>query len=148
MAAIEVQIDIHAPRARVFEVFSDLASCAQRINGIQSLELLSDGPMQEGTRWRETRKMFGQDASEDMWVTAFDPPNSYTVEAESHGSHYTSTYWFEEAAQLTRVRLRFASTPISLGAKLMSLFSAAFMGPVKKMLLADMQDLKRYCEEA
>ena len=29
--------------------------------------------------------MFKKEAVEEMWVTGFEPPNRYTVEAESHG---------------------------------------------------------------
>ena len=147
MPKIKASIDIQAPREQVFQVFSDLPACAERIQGIDKIEMLSDGPMQVGTRWRETRTMFGKEATEEMWVTQFDVPAGYTVEAESHGTNYISRYDFEDLGDVTRVAMSFTGQPLSLSAKLMSVLGVVFMGSVKKMLLADMQDLKTVCEQ-
>jgi hypothetical protein len=58
--------------------------------------------------------MFGQEATEVMEMTGFDPPNSYLVEAESHGMHYQLTYTFEERSDgVTTVTMEFIGTPIS-----------------------------------
>ncbi|MDV8008132.1 hypothetical protein [Rhodococcus sp. IEGM 1318] len=45
-----------------------------------------------GTKWRETRKMMGKEATEDMWVTEVEAPSRTVVKANSHGMNYTSGF--------------------------------------------------------
>jgi hypothetical protein len=75
---VQDSISINADRARVFEVFCDLENAAANIGAITKLEVLA-GPAQLnlGTRWRETRTMFGQQATEEMWVTGYEQDASY-----------------------------------------------------------------------
>jgi carbon monoxide dehydrogenase subunit G len=82
---------VAAPADVLWEIMTDLPASQDRITAIQSIEILSD--LQEfgiGTKWRETRTMFGKQATEVMWVTHVDPGMSYTVRAESHGAIYTT----------------------------------------------------------
>ena len=60
MPSVEVQKTIAAPPERVFEVATDLASLPETMSGIDSVEVLSDGPFGEGTRWREIRTLYGK----------------------------------------------------------------------------------------
>lgn len=46
-----------APRERVFDVCSSFEHAADRIAGIERVEMLTDGPMRVGTWFRETRIM-------------------------------------------------------------------------------------------
>lgn len=142
---ITVSRQIDAPPQRVFEVFTDLRRCAERVGGIESARVLTDGPVGVGTRWTETRKIMGKLSSETMWITAFDPPRGYTAEAASHGTHYTSTFGFEPEAGGTRVTMVFEGRPIGLMAKLMMPLGALLCGSLKKMIARDMDDLARAC---
>ena len=145
---IEVSRQINAPLDQVFEAFTDLANAPERISGIVSVELLTDGPMREGTRWKETRKMMGKEATETMWITRFDPPNCYVAEAESCGTHYVSTLSFEEADGGTLVTMTFEGKPVTFVAKLFSLLMGWMMkGAVRKMVGQDLEDLGGVCEK-
>ena len=64
MADITVSTHVYAPLERVFEVYTQIDKAAERIPGITDLEVLSEGPFGEGTRWRETRVMFKKKATE------------------------------------------------------------------------------------
>ena len=108
MASITVSTHVAAPVERVFEVFTELDKAAERIPDIVGLEILSEGPFGLGTRWRETRVMFKKEATEEMWVTAFDPPKSYSVEAESHGMRYSTLFSFAPDGDGTAVSWDFA----------------------------------------
>lgn len=146
MATITVSIPVPAPIERVFEVFTELDKAVERIPSIVSLEVLSEGPFGEGTRWRETRVMFKKEAIEEMWVTGFEPPRSYNVEAESHGSLYSTKYTFEPDGDGTRVTWAFTGTPISLGAKIMGpIFNVLLKGTMKKCMLDDLEALRDAC---
>lgn len=143
---IAVTRQINAPIERVFDVFTDLPRAAERIRGIESVEVLTDGPFAVGTRWKETRKMMGKLATETMWVTAVEPSRSYTAEAASCGTHYTSTYTFEAFDGGTRVMMSFMSRPTTLLGKLMSPLGVLMSGAIRKMLVKDMDDLAGVCE--
>jgi len=82
---------VAAPPGVVWEIMTDLEASKETITAIQSIEVLSDRKeFGVGTKWRETRTMFGKQATEVMWVTHVDPGTSYTVRAESHGAIYTT----------------------------------------------------------
>ncbi|MEL7485039.1 MAG: SRPBCC family protein, partial [Planctomycetota bacterium] len=74
MKAIHVSETVNASIEDVFAVASDIANAAERIGGIDSVEMLTEGPVGMGTKWRETRTMFGKQADETMWITAWEPP--------------------------------------------------------------------------
>ena len=145
---IDYTITIHAPKEKVFSVFSDLDGLADRIKGIKSIEVLEGNhQMHVGTKWRETRIMFGKEATEVMWVTEQVQNERYVVEAESHGTHYRSEYVFDEVPNGTQVAMTFEGTPLSFGAKVMSVMFIFFAGATKKLLQQDMADLKEYIEK-
>lgn len=147
MSKITVTTLVSAPITRVFEVFSDLRKAAERIPNITALELLTDGPVGEGTRWRETRLMFKKEATEEMWITSFDPPRSYTVEANSHGMRYETRFGFAEEAGGTRVNWTFEGTPLTLGTKIMSpVLGLMLNGVMKKCMRSDLEILGAVCE--
>ena len=148
MPSVEVGTTIAAPPERVFEVATDLANLPQTMSGIDSVEVLSDGPFGEGARWRETRTLYGKQATEEMWVTGFDPPRSYVVEAESHGAHYRTEITFAAEGDGTRVTFVFGARPLSFFARLFSVFGGLMMKSVGKALEQDLGDLKRAAESA
>ena len=81
---------IEAPPARVWQVLTDLDHAAETLSGVLRVEVLTDGPYALGTRWRETRKMFGREASEELWVADNDPLRRTQVRASSGGVDYVT----------------------------------------------------------
>ncbi len=120
MTTVTIEIDINASPQRTFEVFTDVSRTGEIVNGIEKMEVLTDGPVGVGTRFRETRVMFGKQATEEMEITAFEPGELYVHEAKSHGCHYISTYRFEPAGDGTKVTLTFEGRSLTFLAKLMS----------------------------
>ena len=147
MAAITVSTHVSAPLERVFEVYTEIDKAAERVPAIVALEVLSEGPFGEGTRWRETRVMLKKQATEEMWVTDFDPPKSYTVDAESHGMHYSTVFSFTPDGDGTAVSWSFSGTAQTLGTKIMSpIFNVLMKGMMKKCMLSDLEALRDVCE--
>lgn len=144
---IQTTKQIQAPVAIVFDVFSDIENIDSRIKGITQVEILSDVRQGVGTRWRETRVMFGQEATEEMAISKFDVNRSYEVVASSRGMDYHSVYTFQEQDGGTLVTMTFAGKAISLTAKLMAPLGYLMQGPTRKALEADMDDLKAICEQ-
>lgn len=57
MPSLIVSTQVSAPLKKVFGIFTEVDKAAERIPAISKLEMLSDGPFGDGTRWRETRLM-------------------------------------------------------------------------------------------
>ncbi len=146
MSSVEVQRTIAAPPDRVFRIATDLHSLAANVSGIDSVEVLTEGPVGEGSRWRETRTMMGRPATEEMWVTGFEAPRRFVVEAASHGAQYRTEMTFEPEGAGTRVTMVFAARPVSFLARLFALFSAVMLRSLRKMLEQDLEDLKQAAE--
>lgn len=146
MASVSVSETIQAPVDRVFALFSDFHHCADHVAAIKHCEVLTDGPVGQGTRFRETRVMYGREATEEMEVTAFDPGKHYRVEARSHGAHYISDFHFVPQGDATQVTMTFEARAESLFARLMSIFSKAMLKSVARGVHQDMLDLKRAAE--
>ena len=145
---ITASIQIKAPIETVFQVFSDLDKIGDRVKGIDTIELLEgSSQMALGTKWKETRTMMGKVATETMWVSEIDSPNKYVVEAASHGTEYCSVYTFKSEGENTSVTVVFGGKPISMAAKFMSVTALLFSKSLQKMLLDDMEDLKKICEQ-
>lgn len=148
MPSVEVHTTIAAPPGRVFAVATDLENLPQTMSGIDTVEVLTEGPFGHGTRWRETRTLYGKQATEEMWVTGFDPPRSYVVEAESHGAHYRTEITFAPEGDGTRVTFAFGARPVNFMARLFSVLTWMMMKSLKKAMQQDLEDLKIVAESA
>lgn len=147
MAQFSMTRRVAAPVERVFDVATDLARAAERIRGIERIELLTEGPMRVGTRWRETRKMMGQSSTETLEVFALDRPRSYTVGCESCGTYFETTFRFAPDGDGTLVTLDARTESRSLMAKLMSPIGNLMFGKVmRKCMTEDLEDLARAAE--
>lgn len=155
MKPIAVTETIRAPRDRVFAVASDIPNAAETVRGIDLIEVLAEapaapdtlGPVGKGFAWRETRTMFGKKATEDMTITGWNPPESYTVEARSHGAHYVSVLTFEESEPgVTRMTMSFRAMPETFMAKVMMKLFAAMTKHLTKCLTEDLADIKHAAE--
>jgi carbon monoxide dehydrogenase subunit G len=147
MTSLTVSLPVAAPCERVFEVFTALDKAVERIPGIVALEVLSEGPFGVGTRWRETRVMFKKEATEEMWVSACDPPRSYNVDAESHGMRYSTTFTFVPEGDGTRVTWAFTGTPLTLGTKILSpILNVLMKGSMARLMREDLEALRDVCQ--
>ena len=146
MASVTVRERVAAPPAEVFAIYADIGRAAERIDGIDRVEVLTPGRVGVGTRFRETRTMFGKEATEEMEFSAFEPPDGYTVRCESHGTLYVSRFDFVPVGDETEVRVHFDARPQSLFAKLMSPLAFLMTKTVRKAMTQDLSDLKRFVE--
>ncbi|MEN1678473.1 MAG: SRPBCC family protein [Planctomycetota bacterium] len=143
MADIAVQTQIAAPPERVFELVADVPGAAERISGITQVELLTEGAVGLGTRWRETRGRMG---TEELEVTRFEPPESFGTACESCGCRFDSVFRLEPIGDGTKVTLTVATEAMTLFAKLMLPVSKLMAGSMKRALAGDLADLKRAAE--
>jgi hypothetical protein len=90
--------------------------------------------------------MFGREASEEMYFSAFEPPKRYEVRCESCGAEYRSVFAFRPDGAGTVVDMTFDAKPVSFFAKLMSPLAFLMMGGMKKCMDQDLEDLKKAAE--
>ena len=148
MSRVTVEQHVNATPQQVWDVVSDLDSWASVVSGIKTVQRLDDSPeFGVGTSWRETRVMFGREATEDMTVSKVDPGRSYTVEAESHGSRYTSVVTLAPSDGGTDLTMTFSATPTSsLSAMLSKTIGKLFEGSTRKALAKDLEDIATAAE--
>jgi uncharacterized membrane protein len=78
----EQAIDIDSPRERVWEVLVDVEAWPQRIETVEEVELLTPGPMSEGSRVRLKQPKL----PEGTWdTTVWDPPSYFEWHQKSGG---------------------------------------------------------------
>lgn len=138
---------INASLDRVFDVFTDVSRTAERIESITRIELLTPGPMQVGTRWKETRVVFKKEATEEMEVTIFEPNQRYDVRCEACGAVFNTTFRFASDDGGTRVDVAFDCQAVSLFAKLMKPLSNLMLKSCCKAFEKDFNELRLVCEQ-
>ena len=147
MATVSFKERVNAPAKQIFGVMTDISNSPEFISGIKSVDMLSDGPIGVGTRWKETRIMFGKEATEEMWITEFVENEMYTVEAESCGAKYKTLFKFQHVDNYTTdVTMEMNVTPVTFTAKLMSPLSYFMKGAIIKAIKKDLEDASAVCE--
>ncbi|MFH0522015.1 SRPBCC family protein [Streptomyces sp. M41] len=142
-SSVVVERRIAAGQGPVWEALTDLAGMERVLSGVSKVEVVTEGAFGVGTRWRETRRMFGKEATEEMWVTACDAPERYVVEAESHGTHYVSE-WVVRADGPSATTVRMTFSAVASGG--VASFFAKIMGSVgaravRKAIAKDLDDI-------
>jgi carbon monoxide dehydrogenase subunit G len=148
MTSMKVERDVAASPERVWSIISDLDRSAKVISAIESIERLDGGSgFGVGTKWRETRIMFGREATETMEVSAVDEGRSYTVESPSRGVHYPTIMAVEPAGDGSRLSMTFEGEATSVGGRLMAVFGRLMEGSTRKALAQDLDDIAAAAEK-
>jgi hypothetical protein len=143
---ITCEKQINAPPDRVFQLASSFATMPEHIPTIKRVEMLTNGPVGVGTKFNETRIMFGKEATETMEVTAFDPPRSYSIGCNSCGCIYDSRFDVIPNAGGSKVTLTFNATAVSFFAKLMKPLTKLFAGIMRKCFDSELEAIKKAAE--
>lgn len=146
MARVTVERTVAALPERVFQAATDIHHWAEIVPAIERVEVLTPGPMRAGTRFRETRKLMGREATEEMTVTDFDPPRSYTLGAESHGCRYRTQLRFEPAGAGTRIVFDFSAEPLTFMARVLTVLMKPMLKKMVEMCAKDLDAIKAHVE--
>lgn len=139
---VQVTAEVGAAPEVVFTTLTDVANYPAFIPRIRSVEILDPGPLRTGTRFRETRIMFGRESTEEMTFAIFDPPRRLVLTAENHGARYVITQQVAASNRGSRVTLTFQGIPVTFAARLFSFLSLVFAGNVRKHLADDLAAVK------
>jgi carbon monoxide dehydrogenase subunit G len=141
MANITVSNQVAAPVAAVFERFTDLESSPARVSGIKAIEKQTAGPFGLGTRWVETREVFGMTDTAEMEITAFERNRTYTITHRKLGVRIDTVFTFEPVDGGTRVNVAFSLEGPGLPPGLLAPIEWAIAGRVRDVLSQDLADL-------
>jgi carbon monoxide dehydrogenase subunit G len=140
---------VNAPADKVWAVISDVPGSAATLSGIESIQMLSDGPYGEGTRWKETRTMMGRSETVEMWVSQADPPRSTTVKALQGGADYTSRMTLADRDGGTDLTMTFGAelqNPSRMHKLAMAVFGKLGMRITRKALAKDLAEIAAKAE--
>ncbi len=95
MSTVAVTRLIEAPVVQVWRVFTDLPGRRRWLSTVSHVEMLTTGPFDAGTAWRETRAL-GDDAqvTEEFRVLECALPERFVVTSPGIGADYQMTYTF------------------------------------------------------
>jgi uncharacterized protein YndB with AHSA1/START domain len=96
---------IAAPVQHVWAVMTDVERYVERFVNTDAAELLTEGPFGVGTRWRETRTVYGQSATVENCVTECEALRRYATEARV-GARATTEFVFMPSTDGTNTSVR------------------------------------------
>lgn len=147
---ITVTRSIAAPPGAVWAVLTDLDSAPDTLSGVTAVERLDGGgEYRAGTRWRETRVMFGKSATEEMQVTEAVPEQRTVVTAQSGRARYRTVFELAPTSTGTDLRMEFSGDSGPLGAAaqlLMTLAAPLAKRATTKALRQDLDDIAAAAE--
>lgn len=146
---IEIHQDVAAPADAVWAIITDIENAANTISGIEAVERLDAAyGFVVGTRWRETRTMFGRAATEELTVTHIDPGRSYTTAADHDTVHYESTLTVVPTGEdSSRLSMRFdARSTGFLNKTLGAVVGAVMLRSTRKLMQQDLADIAEAAE--
>ncbi len=145
MSRTEVQRTIAAPPDVVFAAVADVQHFSRAVDDIERVEFVSEIRAGLGTRFRETRVMRGREATVELEITEFAPPERVRFLSEAGGVQWDSVFEVEAAGDgSTRLALVMEATPLTFAARLLV---PLMRGMVRKAIAADMDAVKAYCEK-
>ena len=142
MATVKVSTEMRAPVEQVFGLFTDIEHATERVSGIKEIEVLTTGPFQLGTRWRETREVLGRLDDAEMEVTAFELNRQYTLTHYKVGVRIDTVFTFEPTPGGALISIEFGLNSQGLPPGLLSPLEWALAGKVRDVLSQDLSDLK------
>ena len=147
---ITVDIEIASSKEKVWATIIDIENCASFIASIVDLQILNK-PEDSlvGLKWKETRVMFGKEASETMWITDSVEKKYYRTRAESHGSVYITKLSLSAFKGKTILTMSFSAEAQTTFVKILSLIMGMVItSSMKKALRKDLEDIKKQVEKS
>ena len=145
---MSVAVEIMSPKNKVWTAITDIEHSKNMLSSIIDLTVLSkpeEGLV--GFRWTETRKIFGKESSETMWIIEAKEQEYYIAHAQNKGALYATKIAVTQIANKTLLTMSFSATSHSKITKFVSAVMGIFIKKsMVKMMHKDLHDIKIYLE--
>ena len=132
----------------VFAAVANIEAFGEWMPGFVSVNLLTEGETRLGTKFEETRKLYGKEAMESFEVTKFEPSHTYELTIDgSKGTtgkgFYVFTYSFAAEGSGTKMTMDAKITDMG---KMGKLLGKIMIGSFKKAIDKDHKAIKAWIE--
>ena len=142
MSRTVVSRKIGAPVARVFRTVADIREFSKAVPDIVGVEFLSERRSGDGTRFRETRKVGGREASTELEVIEYVEDDRVRLVSDAGGTQWDSVFTVVESDGGTVLELVMEARPYRLLARITTPLMKRM---IQKALEKDMDAVKTYC---
>lgn len=142
MSRTVVNRTIDAPVARVFRTVADIREFSKAVPDIVGVEFLSERRSGEGTRFRETRKVGGREATTELEVIEYVEDDRVRLVSDAGGTQWDSVFTVVESDGGTVLELVMEARPGLLA----RITTPLMKRMIQKALGKDMDAVKAYCE--
>lgn len=137
------------PKEKVYAGLLDLDAAKNWMQGLVRIERLDEGPMRVGSEWKETRKMFGHEATEHFEVVELREAEKIVLRCDgtkgtTGKGEFVYTYLITDSGDHVKVTL-FGEIKGLTG--LTKFFGRMMAGTFKKACAKDLDALKSYLEK-
>ena len=137
----EKAIEIDAPRQRVWDVISDIESWPQRIETVESVELLTPAPIAKGSHVRLKQPKLGEGTWE---VTVWDEPSYFEWTQKMTGATIVAGHQVDAVGD-GRTRL---TLTIDMNGLLIPIVGRIYKDLTNRYLTLETEGMKRAAESA
>src|SRR5690625_4935184 len=144
----EVTQTVRVSKEKAFESLLDLDAAHQWKQGLVRIQRIDDGPIKPGSEWKETRQVFGKEATEHFEAMELHEPDKMVLRCNGTKStagneEYIFTYRIDDSGDSSQIILNGEMKEITGLAKL---FGKLLAGSFKKSSAKDLERLKDYLE--
>jgi hypothetical protein len=144
---VEAQVSINGSKAAVWAAITNIADATATIRGIEKIEVVErPATGLVGLKWKETRMLFGKEATVEKWITEAKENEFYTTRAEQDGFVFITINRISGSDGSVTLTGIHETRPQGLAARLKSLPMVFFKGVIKKAILQDLNDIKAAVE--
>lgn len=148
MIEFELSEHFEHPPQRILDALTDLERLGEWMPDFVALEHLAGEGYEVGTAWRETRHLFGREATEHVEVVELDPPHRLVLEVDgskgtSRRGEYRFTYTLTPDDDGTRVTLRGEGSGLGTVGRVVGRF---LLRPFERACRRDIRALRRWLD--
>lgn len=145
----EVKRTVHVSQEKAYKAVLDLDAATHWMKGLVGIERLDEGHLHVGSQWKETRKMFGKEATEHFEVIELEEPQKVVLRCDgtkgtTGKGEFVFTYILTPLGEHTEITLFGEIKGLTGLAKLLGKMIA---GTFKKACAKDLDALKSYLEK-
>ncbi|QTD43017.1 SRPBCC family protein [Sporosarcina sp. Te-1] len=145
----QVKRIFQVPKQTTYNSLLDLDAANYWMQGLVRMERLDNGTIQVGSQWKETRKMFGKEATEHFEVVQLNEPDKIVLRCDgtkgtTGKGEFIFTYIITSSGEHSEVALYGDIKGLTGMTKL---FGKMMSGTFKKACVKDLDSLKDYLEK-